>query len=114
MMTSPVENSCSAIDADDGGADEDELHQVAVLAQKRLPAWLLLRLRELVRADLLTTPIDLGSLEPARRVDAELRARFLRRHAVPHGRGAGSLRTRHLSIPTLMEHHLASLSSSLA
>ena len=37
-------------DADDRGAEQDELHQVAVLAQKRLPAWLRLRLRELVRA----------------------------------------------------------------
>ena len=37
-------------DADDRGADEDELHQVAVLAQERPPAGLRLRLVELVRA----------------------------------------------------------------
>ena len=80
--------------ADGGGADEDELHQVAVLAEKRLPARLLLRFRELVRADLLTTALDLGSLEPARRVDAELRACLLRRHAVPHRRVAGVVETR--------------------
>ena len=36
-------------DADDRGPDEHELHQVAVLAQERLPAGLLRRLGELVR-----------------------------------------------------------------
>ena len=37
-------------DADDRRAEQDELHQVAVLAEERPPARLLLRLRELVRA----------------------------------------------------------------
>ena len=85
--------------ADDGGAEEDELHQVAVLAQKCLPARLLLRLRELVRADPLTAPLDLGGLEPARRVDTELRARFLRGKRVPcnrTGRILGSMSGRPL------------------
>ena len=51
-------------DADDRGAEQDELHQVPVLAQERLPAGLLPRLLELVRADLLAALLDLGRLEP--------------------------------------------------
>ena len=78
---------------------EDELHQVAVLAQKRLPAGLLLRLRELVRADLLAPPLDLGGLEPAPRVDAELRAGLLRRQTVPCRRLAWDVQRRRVGHP---------------
>ena len=49
-------------DADDRGAEQDELHQVAVLAEERPPARLLLRLGELVRAVLAR-----GAARPRRR-----------------------------------------------
>ena len=84
-------------DADDRGAEQDELHQVAVLAEERLPARLLLPLRELVRPDLGAAPLDLG------RVEARARARRRAAHAssavrpcqpasraVARGLGAGS------------------------
>ena len=70
-------------DADDRGAEQDELHQVAVLAQERSPAGLLLRLRELVRADLRAAPLDLGGVEPERDLDPESLTRLFRREAVP-------------------------------
>jgi hypothetical protein len=70
-------------DADDRGAEEDELHQVAVLAQERLPAGLLLRLGELVGAVLRTAALDLGGVEPRPRVDDELGAHLLYREVVP-------------------------------
>ena len=73
-------------DADDRGAEQDELHQVAVLAQKRLPPRLFLRLRELVRAYLLTAPPDFDRLEPMPWVDGELLTRALRRQNVPYRR----------------------------
>ena len=66
MITMPVRELLQRDDADDRGAEQDELHQVAVLAQERPPARLLLRLRELVRADLRPTPLDLGGVEPVR------------------------------------------------
>ena len=81
-------------DADDRGAQQDELHQVAVLAQERLPSRLRLRLRELVRPDLRAPALHLGGVEPAGRIDAELRARLLRRHAVPSGRLASDVQSR--------------------
>ena len=70
-------------DADDRGAEQDELHQVAVLAQERSPAGLLLRLRELVRADLRAPPLDLGGVEPERDLDPEPLTRLFGREAVP-------------------------------
>ena len=51
--------------ADDRRAEQDELHQVAVLAQERPPAGLLLRFGELVRAELLAPPLDFGGVETA-------------------------------------------------
>ncbi len=83
-------------DADDRGAEEDELHQVAVLAEERLPARLLLRLGELVRADLRPAPLDLGGVQPGPRVDAELRGGVVRGQAVPV-RVAAALRARLLN-----------------
>ena len=50
MITMPVRELLQRDDADDRRAEQDELHQVAVLAQERPPARLLLRLGELVRA----------------------------------------------------------------
>ena len=91
-------------DADDRGAEQDELHQVAVLAQKRLPAGLLLRLRELVRAYLLTAPPDLDRLEPMPRVDAELLARPLRRQTVPCRRLAWDVQPHRLGHPDAHEN----------
>jgi hypothetical protein len=44
--------------ADDRRAHEDELHQVAVLAQESPPTGLLLSLGELVRAELRAPPFD--------------------------------------------------------
>ena len=72
-------NSCSATMLTIAAPSEDELHQVAVLAQERLPAGLLLRLGELVRPDLRAPPLDLAGVEARARVDAEPRARLLRR-----------------------------------
>jgi hypothetical protein len=72
-------------DADDRGAEQDVLHEVAVLAKERVPAGLLRRLRELVRPVLRAPLLDVGRVEPGRRVDAELRARFLGGPPVPNG-----------------------------
>ena len=63
MITRPVE-LLQGDDADDRRADQHELHQVPVLAQERLPARLLRRLRELVRPDLRAPPLHLGGVEP--------------------------------------------------
>ena len=81
-------------DADGRGAEQDELHQVPVLAQERLPAWLLLRLRELVRADLLTAPPDLDRLEPC-----SGRRRAARTPPPPSGRAIPSARLGHPGSP---------------
>ena len=80
-------------DADDRGAEQHELHQVAVLPKERLPGRLLLRLRELVRADLRPSPLDLGGVETGPRIDLEPGACLLRGQTVP-GRVAAGLRTR--------------------
>ena len=90
-------------DADDRGPKQDELHQVAVLAQERLPPRLLLRLRELVRAYPLTAQPDLNRLEPMPRVDAELLARLLRRQTVPYRRLAWDVQPRRLGHPDAHE-----------
>jgi len=70
-------------DADDRGADEDKLHQVAVLAQERVPCRLLRGLRQLVRPHLTAPPLDLGRGEPLQRVDAEPLAHLLGGQPVP-------------------------------
>ena len=64
-ITRPVGDFLQRNDADDRGAEQDELHQVPVLAQKRLPTRLFLRLREFVRAYLLTAPPDFDRLSHA-------------------------------------------------
>ena len=92
MITRPVE-LLQRDDADDRGAEQDELHQVAVLPEERLPARLLLRLRELVRADLRPSPLDLGGVETGPRIDLEPGACLLRGQTV-RARIATSLRTR--------------------
>ncbi len=50
-------------DADDAGHQQDDLHEVLVLAQEDLPAGLLLAFRELVRAVLVTPGGDLAGRE---------------------------------------------------
>ena len=62
--------------AEHAGRQQDDLHRVAVLAQERLPARLLRRLGELVRAVLGSTRVCLG-----------LRQSALERHALPLERG---------------------------
>ena len=66
MITMPGRELLQRDDADDRGAEQHELHQVAVLAEERLPAGLLLRLRELVRAVLRR-----GAARPRRRSSPE-------------------------------------------
>jgi hypothetical protein len=70
-------------DADDRGADEDELHQVAVLTQERVPRGLLRGLREPVRPHLGPPSLDLARSEALLRIDAEPLARLARRQSVP-------------------------------
>ncbi len=80
-------------DADDRGAHEDELHQVAVLAHERVPTGLLVPLGEPVGAVRLAPPVDLVRVEPASEVDVELRAGFLHGHPMPRqapARGVGA------------------------
>ena len=91
-------------DADDRGAKQHELHQVAVLAQKRLPPGLLLRLGELIRAYPLTAAPDLDRLESMPRVDAELLARPLRRQTVPCSRLAWDVQPHRLGHPGAHEN----------
>ena len=85
MITMPGAELLQRDDADDRGAEQDELHQVAVLAQERLPARLLLAPRRAcsgrTRARRL---LDLGGVEPGARVDLEPRARPRR----PSGRAS--------------------------
>jgi hypothetical protein len=57
-------------DADDRRTEQDVLHEVAVLAQERVPAGLLRRLRKLVRPVLRAPLLDLGRVEAGRGVDA--------------------------------------------
>ena len=95
MITMPGRPLLERDDADDRGAEQDELHQVAVLAQERLPARLLLRLRELVRADLRPAPLDLGGVETGPRIDLEPGACLVRGQTV-RARVAAGLRTRPL------------------
>ena len=71
-------------DAHDRRSDEDELHEVAVLAQECVPAGLLLRLGQLVRTVLLAAALDLGGIEPFPRIDSELRTRLVCRQPVPY------------------------------
>ena len=49
--------------ADDGRAEQDELHQVAVLTQEGPPARLLLGFLELVRPELRPPPLDFTGVE---------------------------------------------------
>ena len=70
---------------------EDELHQVAVLADERAPGRLLLRLGELVRAVLRAAPLDLGGVEPGAGSTSSRAAGLVGRQAVPRGRVAGGL-----------------------
>ena len=81
--------------AHDRGADEDELHQVAVLAQERVPARLLLGLRELVRAVLRAPPLDVVGIETPGGVDLELRADVVGLHPMPRDRVPNRGRTRY-------------------
>ncbi len=69
--------------ADDRCAEQDELHEVAVLAEERVPAGLLLPLRELVRPDLRAAPVDLGCIEARTGIHAELCQRVRRGQSVP-------------------------------
>src|SRR5262245_28525885 len=62
------------------------LHEVLVLAQERMPAGLLGRLRELVRAILSTPTLDLAGLEAGLRIDAEPLADLLGGKRVPRDR----------------------------
>jgi hypothetical protein len=71
--------------AHDRRPDQDELHQVAVLAQEGAPARLLLALGELVRPVLRASALDLGRLEPRPAVDVELRTGLDGRQVVPDG-----------------------------
>jgi hypothetical protein len=80
--------------AHDRRADEDELHQVPVLAQERVPARLLRLLGELVRPVLRAALLDLGGVEPRLRVDSELSASVIGREAVPRGLSAAALYAR--------------------
>ena len=82
-------------DADDRGAEQDELHEVAVLAQERSPARLLLRLLELVRPEPLAPPLYLGGVEARGRIDAELVACLLRCEGVPGSRAPKSGQVSH-------------------
>ncbi len=70
-------------DAHDRGADEDELHQVAVLAHERVPAGLLRLLGEPVRPVFRAPLLNLGRVEAGSRVHGETRVDLLRRQAVP-------------------------------
>ena len=81
-------------------AEQHELHEVAVLAQERLPARLLRLLRELVRPVACSPGDHLGRAEPDLRVDREPLARLLDREGVPLdrslvGRGGASRVDRH-------------------
>jgi hypothetical protein len=78
-------------DADDRRAEQDVLHEVAVLAQERVPARLLLGLGELVRPVLREPLLNLGSVEPGGWLDPEMRGDVVSRRAVPGraGRRAG-------------------------
>ena len=70
--------------ADDRRPDEDELHQVAVLAQERVPARLLRLLGQLVRPVLRAALLDLAGVEPGLRGRLSSWAQHvLRREAVP-------------------------------
>ena len=95
-------------DADDRGAEQDELHQVAVLAQKRLPAGLLLRLRELVRA----RPAHAAARPRRRRARAPGRRRAARTPPPPSGRATpsrwGQPPCSSFHPSRRSEHHLAS------
>src|SRR5262249_7608463 len=72
--------------ADDRRAEQDELHQVAVLAEEGVPAGLRSRLVELVRADLRPTPLHFGGVEARLRVDTELRTDLVGAEVVPGDR----------------------------
>ena len=70
-------NSSSAVSplanddqADDGRAEQHDLHRVLVLAHELAPAGFLLRLGELVRPVLSPSLLDLGAAQAAGRVDA--------------------------------------------
>ena len=76
-------------DADHRRADQHELHQVAVLAQERLPARLLGFLGELVRAVCVAAARDLGRAQTDGRIDVEPAAGLLGRQAVPVRRRVG-------------------------
>ena len=102
-ITSPVPTSCSAAMLTDRRAEQHELHEVAVLAQERPPAGLLLGLRELVRPELRSPPLDLDLVEPVSRIDAEPFACRLRRQAVPDG-AVGLRPDRHSLLRSLCRH----------
>jgi len=70
-------------DAHDRGAHEDELHQVAVLAEECVPAGLGRRLHQLVRPYLGAAPLYLARGEALSRVDAEPLARLVDGEPVP-------------------------------
>jgi hypothetical protein len=102
-------------DADDRGAEEHELHEVAVLAQERVPARLRLGLGELVRPDLRAAAPDLGVVEARRGVDVEARARLVGGERVPRGLVDGD-RRRPLALGSGgslgQRHHVSSPSST--
>ena len=93
--------SCRAMMLHDRGAEQHELHEVAVLAQERLPGRFLRLLGELVRPVLRSRRAFTSAVaEPDRGVDREPLARLLDREGVPLdrslvGRGGASRVDRH-------------------
>ena len=75
-------------DADDRGPDQHQLHQVAVLAQERLPGGLLGLLGQPVRTVALSTLDHLGRAQPGSGIDVQSLAGLLRGEPVPIGLGA--------------------------
>ena len=81
-------------DADHRRADEHQLHQVAVLAQERLPAGLLGLLGQLVRPVPLPPLEHLGGAQADGRIDVQPATRVSGVELVPRRLGLGRIRRR--------------------
>ena len=99
MMKSAGREILEGDDADRRRAEQDELHQVAVLAQERAPARLRRLLGQAIWPVLLAPPDDVGIVEPAGAVGAERPQRLVGRESVPGDR-FGRRRFAHRGSPT--------------
>jgi len=66
-------------------ADQDDLHEITVLAQKRLPARLFLLARQLIGAVLLQARLRLAGAQALRGIDLQLFGDVFHRQSIPLG-----------------------------